>query len=93
MNQLSIDFVHTRHRRTDPQTSRDAARAALSSKRQAERHRVYDSLFCQGPATGKELALRTGMTFTEVSRCLSEIGGIARTGKKREGSAEWAVAA
>lgn len=91
MNQLSIDFIHTRHRRTDVQTSRDAARAAVSSKAQTQRESLLALLQDLGPMTGKELAPVSGMTFLEVSRRMSEIPGIARTGKRRDGSFEWAV--
>jgi hypothetical protein len=89
MNQLSIDFIHTRHRRTDPDTSKDAARAAVSTKRQHQRLQIRGVLQWYGPMTGKEIATLTGMTFTEVSRAISEVAGISRTGKRRDGSAEW----
>jgi hypothetical protein len=96
MNQLSIDFIHTRHRRTDPDTSKDAARAAVSTKRQAQRNVIYMELRLYGPATGKEIAARLAdtafpMTFTEVSRAISEVAGIHRTGARRDCSAEWAI--
>lgn len=91
MNQVAFSFDRQRYRNTDPQTSKDAARAALSGKRQMQRKLILTLLHDVGPMTGKELAICAGVSFTEISRAISEVQGIHRTGLRRDDSCEWAV--
>ena len=92
MNQIAMSFVSTRARNTDPQTSRDAAQHAASTKASAERIAIRQALVNFKPGlTAREIAAATGIDFYEVSRRISEVAGISRTGERRDGCAVWAA--
>jgi len=80
-----------RARRTDAQTSHDAAELVEMGKADQRRHDIYSALELEGPMTFKELAVCTGIEQHEVSRRLSEIEGIMPTGQTRQGSRVWAL--
>ncbi len=65
------DIQPVRARRTDPQTSHDAAKAA---ERFATTHmgRILAALKAHGPSTPAELADHTGLTVVQVCRRLPE---------------------
>lgn len=87
--------ITTRYRRTDPQTSREAAKNAASGKAEIQRRAIHTLLLMFGPKTAKELSYVShyveSMSFTELSRRISECEGIERTGVRRDGSAEWRI--
>ena len=73
MDQLAIDFAKTHARRSDPQTSKAAARSMLETA-SAQRERIYWSLLRKGsPLTADEIAEREGMTMEQVCRRLPEL--------------------
>ena len=89
---LAISFIDTRSRRTDPQTSKYAAKHAASTKAQAERIEIRWALKTFRPGlTAREIAVATGIDYIEVQRRLSEVGGIYRTGERRDGCAVWSA--
>ena len=77
-----------RHRRRDPATSRRAAAHARTGAAQALRERIYAHL--ARPHTAREVAAMLCADFVAVSRRMSEIPGIHRTGEVRDGCAVWA---
>jgi hypothetical protein len=95
MNQTAMSFVSTRARNTDPQTSRDAARWAASTKAQGERIAIRQALEQVEPQayglTAREIAASTGIDYIECQRRMSETAGIYRTGERRDGCAVWAA--
>jgi hypothetical protein len=92
MNQIAMSFVSTRARNTDPQTSRDAAKAAASTKAQGERIAIRQALVLFAPGmTPREIAASTGIDYIECQRRMSETAGIYRTGERRDGCAVWAA--
>ncbi len=89
MNQLCMKFVDTRSRRTDGDTSREAAKAAVSNKAALERiaiiaavKRSYLGL------TARQIAMVTGIDYIECQRRVSECG-LVKTKKRRDGCAVW----
>jgi hypothetical protein len=93
MNQACMSFVSTRARNTDPQTSRDAAKAAASTKAQGERIAIRKTLAAFAPGlTAREISEATGIGYIEIQRRMSETAGIYRTGERRDGCAVWSAA-
>jgi DNA-binding transcriptional ArsR family regulator len=80
-----------RARRTDAQTSHDAAELVELGLADQRRRDIYSALELEGPMTFKEIAGCTGIEQHEVSRRLSEIEGIMPTGQTRQGSRVWAL--
>lgn len=87
---LSIEMFPLRARRTDPQTSKDAAKHALSAKAAGERKAIYESLKA-GDKTAKQVATDTGIDYIEVQRRKSEIAGIGPTGARLDGCEVWGL--
>lgn len=79
-----------RYRNTDPDTSKEAAKAAQSGKAAKQREAILLNVqeYAAG-YTAKELAFRTGIPYHDVQRRISEVRGIKRNGEKRDGSAVW----
>jgi len=93
MNQLALSFAATRARRTDPDTSREAAKNAATRKSEEERIAIRKALDgCLTGLTPREIAARTCIDYIEVQRRISECAGIERTGDRRDGCAVWRVA-
>lgn len=86
--QLAISFVETRCRRADPETSRNAAKAAGREKACNERIQIRQAL-TQQPMTAREIAATTGLDYIEVQRRISEVAGIEKTDEKRDGCMVW----
>ena len=80
-----------RARRTDPATSHAAAANARTGRAQALRERILAALQ-ERAMTARELSDALGEDFYAVSRRMSEIPGIFRTGEVRDGCAVWATA-
>jgi hypothetical protein len=90
MSELAITFIDTRSRKSDPQTSRDAAKHATSNKASQERRAIFCALEQFRPGlTAREIAAHTGIDFYAVSRRISEVAGIHRTDDRRDGCAVW----
>ena len=94
MNQLAIDFsaltfVKTRARRNDSQTSKDAAKAAVSRKADQERAAITQCVkAAPGGRTAREVAFIEGIDYIEVQRRISECG-LHKTTERRNGCAVW----
>lgn len=91
MSQLTLDYsVPARSRRTDPQTSRDAA-ARVNAPNLADR--VLIELRVNGPGTSREIAERMKLSLVTVSprlKPLEDAGEVQRTGR-RNGMTVWAA--
>ena len=86
-----MNFVKTRARTTDSDTSHEAAKAAVSHKCDMER-RAIRILFneLQRGLTAREVANITGMQYYEVQRRISEVG-LTKTKERRDGCAVWTL--
>jgi DNA-directed RNA polymerase specialized sigma24 family protein len=91
MNQMAISFVDTRSRRTDADTSKEAAKHAASAKSALQRIAIRKALLHVYPRglTAKELAQATGIPYDDVKRRVSESGGTRRETERRDGCAAW----
>lgn len=89
-DQIPISFVQTRARRTDGDTSREAAKHAASCKADRERAEIAAAVRSFGGMTAREVAQWTGIDYIEVQRRISECG-LVKTGLRRDGCAEWRV--
>ena len=88
-NQMSIDFVHTRARRTDGDTSRAAAKHAASCKADMERKAIIAAVKTSFLGlTARQAAMITGIDYIEVQRRISECG-LVKTKKRRDGCYVW----
>jgi len=84
-----MSYVETRARRSDSQTSKDAARHSLSQKACAERLSIFIAVTTKGPMTAREVAAETDIDYIEVQRRISEVGGIEKSGERRDGCMVW----
>lgn len=75
MNQLALSFAVPLARRTDPQTSHDAAEKSESFTAKHEA-RIFCAIADAGErgATAKEIASCTGLTDVQVNRRLGNMG-------------------
>ena len=91
MNQLTIDFIQTRARRTDGETSREAAKHAASCKADQERslitHFVRNS---PRGMTARQVAAVSGLDYIEVQRRISECG-LTKTSERLDGCYVWSA--
>lgn len=88
MTQLSICFIEpVRARRTDPETSHQAAKQAAKF---AASHagRILAALKLHGPKTAHELELLIGLTVVQCDRRLPELAkaGLVRVSKLDDGA-------
>lgn len=88
------DIQPARARRTDPQTSHDAAKAA---EKFATTHmgRILSALKAHGPSTPRELECHTGLTVVQLCRRLPEMqrqGYAEPTGEILGGYRVWKAA-
>lgn len=91
--QLAISFIGTRYRRTDPDTSKDAAKHACCTKAADERLAIYRALKAAPEGlTAREIAEVTGIDYIEVQRRKAETLGIYETDSKRGGCKVWRAA-
>lgn len=91
MNQLAMpfSFVETRARRNDCDTSKAAAKAAVTRKADVERMAITKTVKdASGGLTAREVAGQLGLTMVEVSRRISECG-LTKTDRRRDGCAVW----
>jgi len=91
MNQLTIDFIQTRARRTDGETSREAAKHAASCKADQERAAIVAAIReCFDGMTAREVAAAIGIDYIEVQRRISECG-LTKTSERRDGCYVWSA--
>lgn len=96
MNQLAIEFTPLA-RRTDPQTSIEAARRMEKSGKSAfQRRLILDCLKCHGPHSAKDIGSTVGLSNIEVSRRSGELVGEGKPCKylhneRSEGCLLWAL--
>ena len=88
MNQIAIDFT-ARARRSDPETSQEAA-GRVDGKQLAAR--VLEELRA-GPGTAHEIAERMGLSLVTVSPRMKplEVAGKVRRDGRRDGRTVWAL--
>ena len=90
-DQTTLDFIQTRSRRTDGETSREAAKAAAGRKADGERMTitctVHKAMF---GLTAREVANITGLDYIEVQRRISECG-LTKTNERRDGCYVWSA--
>jgi hypothetical protein len=89
MNQAVLSFIDTRSHRGDPQTSRDAAKHAASTKAQEERIAIRQCLVQHGPLTPRRISELTRIDYHEVHRRMGETAGIERTGERDGKQSIW----
>ena len=89
MNQLAMNFVQTRSRRTDSDTSKTAAKHAVSRKADYERQSIIAAVKASYLGlTGRQVAMVTGIDYIECQRRLSECG-LTKTKLVRDGCRVW----
>ena len=91
MNQIAMpfSFVQTRARRTDCDTSKAAAKAAVTRKADGERIRIKQVMrFYPRGLTARDVSQITGIDYIEVQRRISECG-LTKTDQRRDGCAVW----
>lgn len=92
--QLSINFepasfLRSRARRNDCDTSKAAAKAAVSRKADMERKAITAAVnAAPGGLTAREVSHQTGIDWHETSRRISECG-LTKTKLRRDGCAVW----
>lgn len=93
--QLAIDFdqssrfVQTRARRNDCQTSKDAAKAAITRKADSERVAITAAVkAAPGGLTAREAAWAAGIDYIACQRRIKECG-MTKTDAVRDGCRVW----
>ena len=87
---IAIDFIHTRSRRHDPSTSKEAAKNAASIKAHREREAIKNALLnAPEGLTAREISTVTEMDYYECQRRKSEVTGIYQTDIKRDKQHIW----
>ena len=89
INQLAMNFVQTRSRNSDCDTSKDAAKHAVSRKASTERVAITAAVKAAVTGlTGRQVAVVTGIDYIECQRRLSECG-LTKTKTIRDGCRVW----
>lgn len=84
-----LDYISTRFRKGDCDTSQKAAKAAVSQKSQSERVAIVAAVKASYLGlTGRQLAMVTGIDYIECQRRVSECG-LVKTKLRRDGCAVW----
>jgi len=84
-----LDFVGTRSRTADPDTSREAAKHAASGKSAAERLAIRSVLKAVGPLNARQIAEMACLDYHTTQRRISETAGIERTDARHDGCVVW----
>ena len=84
-----LDFVGTRSRTADPDTSRAAANHAASRRSENVRYWIRRGLESKGPMTAKQIAEWAGFDYYTTQRRISETAGIERTDARHDGCVVW----
>lgn len=89
MHQTAISFTDTRARRYDCDTSKAAAKAAVTRKASGERVAIAEAVEKAAHGlTGREAAARTGIDYITVQRRISECG-LTKSQAIRDGCRVW----
>lgn len=89
MNQLCMTFVETRARRNDCDTSKAAAKAAVTRKADSERVAIKAAVkAAPGGLTAREAAWAAGIDYIACQRRIAECG-MRKTELRRDGCAVW----
>ena len=92
INQLAMNFVQTRYRKTDNDTSKTAAKHAVSGKADSERQAIIAAVkSALAGLTGRQVAVVKGIDYIECQRRLSECG-LTKTKTIRDGCRVWVAA-
>ena len=92
INQLAMNFVQTRARRNDSDTSKTAANHAVSGKADRERIAITKAVQSScGGLTAREAATNTGIEYIAVQRRIAECG-LTKTEAVRDGCRVWVAA-
>lgn len=84
-----LTFTDTRYRSTDCDTSKAAAKAAVSRKADGERKAIIEAVKRSYLGlTARQIAMVTGIDYIECQRRVSECG-LVKTKKRRDGCAVW----
>lgn len=84
-----LSFTDTRYRNTDSDTSKAAAKAAVSRKADRERAAITAAVkAAPGGLTAREVAAAIDLDYIEVQRRISECG-LTKTDRRRDGCAVW----
>jgi hypothetical protein len=90
-DQTTLDFIQTRSRRTDGDTSREAAKHAASCKADRERRNIIAAVKSVPEGlTAREVGLRIGLEYVECQRRISECG-LTKTSERRDGCYVWSA--
>jgi hypothetical protein len=86
-----LSFLQTRARRTDSDTSHDAAKAAVTRKADSERLAIREAVKAAPDGlTAREVSSLIGVEYIETQRRISECG-LTKTDMRRGGCAVWKV--
>jgi hypothetical protein len=88
MNQLCMTFTETRYRKTDCDTSKAAAKAAVTRKADSERLFIKMAVKHSAGLTAREVAVICELDYITVQRRISECG-LTKTTQRRDGCAVW----
>jgi hypothetical protein len=93
---IVIDYIalapaKARARRTDPQTSHDAAKRVELGKADQQRASIIDCITKWGGSTVKEIGDFYNWPAHELGKRIGEIKGIAPTGEQRNGFRVWGL--
>lgn len=84
----TLSFTNTRARRDDVDTSREAAKAAVTRKADAERVLIRRCVGASEGMTAREVADKTGLDYYTVQRRISETG-LTKTKQVRDAARVW----
>lgn len=92
---IAIDYIvpvsKPRARKTDPQTSHDAAALVYMRDSAKMRFSIREWLHLKGAKTCSELAIYMNTDKVRVGKRIGEVDGIAPTGEQRNGERVWAL--
>jgi hypothetical protein len=93
---ILIDYIalapaKARARRTDPQTSHDAANSVTLDCMNEKHTAIYSLLKINGPSTVKELAKWLCLNSHQIGKRIGEIKGIQPTGEVRGKCRVWGL--
>ena len=93
---ILIDYIalapaKPRARRSDPETSHDAANRVDASKAKLQRNYIKHFIEVYGPSTVDDMAVASSFLKHELLKRIGEVLGIAPTGEKRGGFRVWGL--
>lgn len=87
----ALSFTDTRYRNTDSDTSKAAAKTAVSRKADRERAAITAAVkAAPGGLTAREVAVVTGLDYITTQRRISETG-LTKTAAVRDGCRVWSA--